>query len=185
VIRRAATLAARALGAPLAVRDAAAVADAIVVLGAPLTPDGALSAVLAERVAAGHALWRAGAAPLVCVTGGPSRGGRTEGDAMAEALEDAGVPARALRVERAARTTADNARLVAALLAPDEVRAVWLVTQPFHLRRARWLFRRAGLDAYGHHIAGGLQDQDPARALRWITREYAAWALAVATRPRR
>ncbi len=175
-------VAARALGAPLAVdeRDAAA-ADAIVVLGALLRPDGTLSEVLRERVEAGLALWRAGAAPLLCVTGGPSRGGRAEADVMAEALALAGVPAAALRVERASRTTAENATHVAALLAADQVRTVWLVTQPFHLRRARWLFRRAGLDARAHRIIGGLQDREPARALRWIGREYAAW-LRAATR---
>jgi uncharacterized SAM-binding protein YcdF (DUF218 family) len=174
-------LAARALGAPLAPHDdPAARADAIVVLGAPLRPDGALSEVLRERVDAGAALWHAGAAPLVCVTGGPSRGGRTEADAMAEALAAAGVPADAVRVERASRHTADNARLTAALLAADRVRRVWLVTQPFHLRRARWLFRQAAFDVLTYRIPDGLQDQDAGRALRWITREYAAWAKAIA-----
>jgi len=178
VIRRAA---ARILGAPLERAAAAGAADAIVVLGAPLAPDGRLSDVLRERVLAGHELWRAGLAPLVCVTGGPSRG-RTEAAAMAEALADLGVPADALRVEPEARTTAENATRVAALLAADGVRTVWLVTQPFHLRRACWLFERAGLAARGWRIDGGLQDRDPARALGWIAREYGAWARALLRR---
>jgi uncharacterized SAM-binding protein YcdF (DUF218 family) len=138
--------------------------------------------VLRERVDAGAALWRAGAAPRLCVTGGPSRGGRTEADVMAEALLERGVPAAALRIEREARTTAENATRVAAMLRPEAVTRVWLVSQPFHLRRARWLFRRAGLDAWGYRIDGGLQDRDPARALRWVTREYAAWARCVVRR---
>jgi len=166
---------ARWLGAPLACADTSGPADAIVILGAPLAPDGALSEILRERVDAGFALWRAGAAPLLCVTGGPSQG-RTEAEVMAEALLDRGVPAEALRVEPVARTTAENAHRVATLLGADGARRVWIVTQPFHLRRARYLFRRAGLDALGWRIHRGLQDQDPGRALRWIAREYAAWA---------
>ena len=65
---------ARLLGRPLEVTDTSGPADAIVILGAPLAPDGALSAILRERVAAGFALCRAGAAQIVCVTSGhPSR----------------------------------------------------------------------------------------------------------------
>lgn len=171
---------ARVLGAPLEVRDRDGVADAVVVLGAPLTADGQLSAVLDERVRAGFALWRAGAAPRLCVTGGPSPRGGVEADAMAEALRALGVPDDALVIERTARTTAENAARVAELLGPG--RTVWLVSQPFHLRRARHLFRRAGLDARCWRIDDGLQDREPARALRWIGREYAAWARALLRR---
>lgn len=178
MIRR---LAARVLAAPLERSAPAGAADAIVILGAPLTPDGLLSDVLRERVFAGFELWRGGAAPLVCVTGGPSRG-RTEAEAMAEALRDLGLPPAALRVEPAARSTEENGTRVAALLGPEGVRSVWVVTQPFHLRRACWLFRRAGLEPRGWRIDGGLQDRDPERALRWITREYGAWARALVRR---
>jgi uncharacterized SAM-binding protein YcdF (DUF218 family) len=166
-------LLARLLGVPLEIRDAPGPADAIVILGAPTGP------VLDERVLAGLALWRAGAAPKICVTGGASRG-CVEADAMAEALRAHGVPDDALIVEPTARTTAENAARVAALLAPGAV--VWLVSQPFHLRRARWLFRRAGLAPRCWRIDGGLQDQDARRALRWIGREYAAWLRALASR---
>jgi uncharacterized SAM-binding protein YcdF (DUF218 family) len=173
---------ARVLGAPLEVADAPAPADAIVILGAPLRAGGALSEVVAERVAAGFGLWRGGAAPIACVTGGPSRK-TTEADAMADALRALGVPPHALRVEREARTTAENASLTAALLARDGVRTVWLVSQPFHLRRARRLFRHAGLEVRAFRIPDGLQDRAPERALVWIVREYGAWARALLRRP--
>lgn len=175
---------ARTLGAPLAVRDPLERLDAIVVLGAPLTRRGGLTDVVAERVAAAAALWRADAAPLVCPTGADTGGGRSEAHAMAEALLDHGVPAAALRIEPRARSTAENATEVARLLRGEGVRRVWLVTQPFHGRRARWLFRRAGLDPRVWAIDDGLQHQHPARALRWIAREYAAWAGALARRSR-
>src|SRR5579872_5240883 len=51
---------ARLLERPLVIREPFAPLDAIVVLGAPLGPGGALSPVAAERVRAAAALWRAG-----------------------------------------------------------------------------------------------------------------------------
>lgn len=101
---------------------------------------------------------------------------------MGEALHAAGIPDDALLLECASRTTADNARLTAALLAPHAVRSVWLVTQPFHGRRAAHLFARAGLDAHVWHIADSLEYRDRRRALRWVIREYAAWAKLAVTR---
>jgi uncharacterized SAM-binding protein YcdF (DUF218 family) len=171
VIKRAV---ARMLGAPLTCEDAVGPADAIVILGAPLREGGVLTDVLVERVATGYALWRDGAAPIVCVTGGPSRG-TTEAAAMAAALRTLGIPDDALRIEPAARSTAQNATRTAALLAPEGVRTICLVTQPFHLRRSRLLFRRAGFEVRPVRIVGGLQDRTPERALKWVLREYGAW----------
>ncbi len=173
-------LVARVLEAPLVVgvgggvRDGAAAA-AIVVLGAPLASDGTLSSVVAERVAAGIALWQAGAAPRLVMSGGCSRGASlAEAPAMAAVARAAGVAADALVVEDRSRTTAENAHEVARLLPPGA--RVWLVTQPFHGRRARWWFRRVGLDARVWHLADSLEYRDRRRALAWLAREYAAWA---------
>ena len=166
-------LVARALEAPLVVKDPFVRLDAIVVLGAPLGPTDALSPVLAERVRAAAALYQAGGAPIVIATGGITRGAsRAEADVLADALRSANVPD--VLVEREALTTADNARLTAALL-PRGAR-VWLVTQPFHGRRAARLFRAADLEPHVWHIADSLEYADRPRAVRWLVREYAAWA---------
>jgi uncharacterized SAM-binding protein YcdF (DUF218 family) len=165
---------ARLLEAPLVVGDSAVEPrDAIVVLGASLRRDR-LSRVLAERVSAGAALWRAGGAPTIVCTGGITGSAhRAEATVMAEALIAAGVPSSAIVVEDQAQTTADNARRVAALLPPAA--RVWLVTQPFHGRRAAYLFARAGLHARVWHIADSFEYRDRRRAMRWLVREYAAW----------
>jgi uncharacterized SAM-binding protein YcdF (DUF218 family) len=153
--------------------------DAIVILGAPLRRSGRLSPILAERVAAAAALYHAGAARLVVATGGITEGApRAEADAIAEALSAAGVPD--VLVEREARSTAENAAFTARLLAPLGVRTVWIVTQPFHGRRAALLFRRAGLEPRVWHIADSMQYRDRRRAMRWVAREYASWALLAA-----
>jgi uncharacterized SAM-binding protein YcdF (DUF218 family) len=172
---RMALVLARALGAPLTLRHSFRRADAIVVLGSPLRPDGQIGAALDERVRAGVALWRLGAAPIVCVTGGGPPG-RAEADAMAERALGLGLPAAALRIERASRNTAENARLTAVLLGTDRCRTVWLVSQPFHLRRAAFLFRKVGLEPLAWHVDDSLQYRWPRLGLRWIAREYAACA---------
>ena len=156
--------------------------DAIVVLGAPLTPAGVLTPILDERVAAAAALYHAGGGRFVVASGGTTQGApRAEAIALAEGLRAAGVDD--VVVEDRSRTTAENARLSAALLAERGARSVWLVTQPFHAKRAAWLFRRAGLDARSWHIADSVQYRDRKRALRWILREYGSWA-ALAVRRR-
>jgi uncharacterized SAM-binding protein YcdF (DUF218 family) len=179
MIARAVALLARPLTAGVALDGEVVLArrDAIVVLGAPLTDDR-VGPVVAERVAIAVALWRAGAGARVIATGGRNRGARvTEADAIAEALQVAGVPSAAIAVEDAARSTADNARLVRAL-APT-VHTVWLATQRFHSRRATRCFTRVGFDARVAYPRRGLED-DPLRALRFTAREYAAWLRALA-----
>ncbi|HEY1817707.1 MAG TPA: YdcF family protein [Kofleriaceae bacterium] len=168
-------LVARVVGAPLAIGDTVLEPrDAIVVLGARLGPHDSLTPVLAERVRVAAELFASGAAPRVIPTGGVTgRASRAEADVLGEALVEHGVPASAIAIERAARTTRDNAELTAKLLAPAA--RVWLVTQPFHARRAERLFRDAGLDARAWHVADSVQYREPRHALRWIAREYAAW----------
>ena len=175
----------RVLERPLVVGDSFTRCDAIVILGAPLASDGSLSRSVRERVAAGLALWTIGGAPIICVTGGvtgdrAALGARAEADVMAEALLHAGVPRSALRIERRARSTRDNAICCKELLVADGVRSAWIVTQPFHGRRARHVFTAAGFDARVWHIDGSLEYADRAAALRWVLREYAAWARQLA-----
>lgn len=149
--------------------------DAIVVLGSTLLPSGALTDVLAERVVAAADLFHAGAAPIVVATGGLLHGApRTEADAMAEALRAAGVPSSAIVLERSSRSTYENARFTAALLPPEA--RIWIVTQPFHARRATRCFRAFGFDVAAVQIADSIQYTQRRRALKWLVREYASWA---------
>jgi uncharacterized SAM-binding protein YcdF (DUF218 family) len=166
---------ARALARPLERRDPFATADAIVILGSPLRSDGGLGPILEERVRAGVELWRRGAAPRIVMTGGRNPRARhdgTEADAMAAFARGLGVPADVLSVERESRYTMENALRTAPLL--EGCRSVWVVTTPFHLRRAAMWFERLGFEVRGCHIDGSVQYQNPWRALRWVVKEYGA-----------
>ena len=165
----------RVLGAPLRRRHPLQPADAIVVLGAQLRADGSPTGALDERVRAGVDLWRRGLAPVVCMTGGGPPG-RVEAEIMARRARQLGVPESALRIERQARNTAENARFSAALLLPEGRRRVWVVSQPFHLRRALLLFRKYGFAPLAWHLEDSLELRHPRLGLRWVAREYAAFA---------
>lgn len=176
---------ARVLAAPLSSASPASAgrADAIVVLGAPLGPDGQLTPIAEERVRVGVELFQRGFADVICLVGGHCPHGHREGlaeaEGMARHVRAMGVPERAIRVDRLSTSTHTNALRAAQILHPEGRRRVWLVTQPFHLRRARRYFRSAGFEPLGWHIEDSLQYQRPAHALRWIAREYAAWTLAL------
>lgn len=169
----------RILGAPLSKAHEPAPADAIVVLGSRLHADGSLSAVGEERVHAGVALWKLGLAPVVALTGGRDPLGAApvpEAVALARRAHALGVPESDLRIESQSSNTADNARFTAKILLPENRRRVWIVTQPFHLRRALFWFRRAGFEPLGHRIESGVQDRNPSLAAKWIAQEYVSWA---------
>jgi uncharacterized SAM-binding protein YcdF (DUF218 family) len=171
----------RALAAPLAVRHAHETAQAIVILGAPPHPDGTPAPLLAERIRTGAALYHRGLAPLVFVTGGRGPGAlhvATEADVMGRELLALGVPAHALSLEHTATNTADNARRAAELLHPLGIRRVWLVTQPFHLRRALFWFRVVGFDPLGWRIEDSVIYTSAGRGLLMVVREYLAWLRA-------
>lgn len=121
--------------------------DAILVLGhKPPLHEGSIEAELRARVDQGLALYRAGRAPLLVMSGGESVKGTVEADVMAAYAEQAGVPAAALLRERASRDTIENARFTVAMLRARVNREprVLLVTSDYHSERAARLVRCAG-----------------------------------------
>jgi uncharacterized SAM-binding protein YcdF (DUF218 family) len=124
------------------------VADAVVVLGCRLKPDGTTGALLARRVARGVELFQRGAAPLLVLSGGGG-GAVPEAEVMRRIARAAGVPEAALIVEPRSRNTRENARETARLLAACGRSSVLLVSDRTHLPRAALLFRRAGLTVVG------------------------------------
>ena len=125
-------------------------AQAILVLGGDVDRDrdgrpmpGPLTL---ERLRGGAALARASGLPLA-VTGGPAwSGGPAIGSIMADSMaRDFGLAPR--WVETRSATTWENARDSAALLNPEGVHIVLVVTNAWHMRRSLLAFRHSGLVA--------------------------------------
>lgn len=130
----------------------AAAAQAIVVLSGDIHHgDGAgvadtVGRLTLERLDRAAELYHHDKLPIL-VTGGPVGDSRESMAAlMARSLiDDFGVPV-AWREERS-QTTFENAEFSAQLLRAQHIHTVLVVTQPWHMPRALWVFARAKIDA--------------------------------------
>ncbi len=132
--------------------SAIAPADAIVLLGGAMRGDTHMGTLAdlnhhADRLVYAVALFKAGKAPVIVLTGGGVDGARTEAEQMRELLEVMGVPAERILLERDSRNTHDNAVYAAQLLQAEGIKRVLLVTSAYHMRRSLALFEAQGVEA--------------------------------------
>ena len=152
--------------------DQARAADVIVVLGAGLERGGRPSQALMRRAWHAAALYGRGVAEWVICSGGVGAGQRrSEAAACGELLEQSGVPAEAILLEERSRSTEENAALSGAILAERGWREVVLVSDGYHLLRARWLFERMGQPVWTSPAA------DPRRSWHLFYTMREVWAL--------
>ena len=167
--------------------ERAAKFDAIVVLGTVVEADGRASPRLERRVRHGIERLRAGDAEVLILTGGPSGSGHTEAEVMRELAVTAGLPAERLLTEPQARSTWDNARYTADLMAARGWSSALVVTDFLHLPRSLFAFRSAGLRARGSGARGSWSAQRIAGRLSQVLYEASAlvwYALSVPVRKR-
>jgi len=120
-------------------------ADAIVVLGAAQY-NGRPSPVLRARLDHAIALYRAGLAPMVVVTGGIGTGDRmSEATVGHRYLRSHLVPDSAIVVRPDGRTTEESMRSVAEWMHERELARALLVSDPFHMARLSLEARREDL----------------------------------------
>jgi uncharacterized SAM-binding protein YcdF (DUF218 family) len=123
--------------------------DAIVVMGAAQY-DGRPSPVFAARLDHGVALFLAGDAPRLVLTGGKAAGDRTTEAAVGRAFAiEHGVPADAIIVEDHSRTTLESVRAVAALLRADGASTALFVSDRPHMLRVLRMAADSGITAWG------------------------------------
>jgi uncharacterized SAM-binding protein YcdF (DUF218 family) len=154
--------------------DASRPVDAIVVLGAAQY-DGSPSPIFAARLRHAVQLYRDGYAPRIITVGGRRAGdGFTEAEAGRHYLAGRGVPARALVAVAVGADTLESLRAVADQADRSGWRSALLVSDPWHLLRARTMARDAGLESWTSPTRSGPVVQHRQTQIRYIVRETGA-----------
>jgi uncharacterized SAM-binding protein YcdF (DUF218 family) len=137
-------------------------AAVIVVLGGGgVRGDGALTDSSLRRTLHAIDLYRRGLSPSLLFSGSVSAAGGQESEARARLAREIGIPAGAVMTESRARTTREEAALVAGRLLPLGARRILLVADAQGMRRAREVFARAGFE-----VLAAPADDVPSVALR-------------------
>lgn len=137
------------LGGRGATRDAEQVphAQAALVLGAQVMPNGHPSRMLEDRIAAAAELYEAGKVDKLLLSGDHSRVVYDEVGTMRNELLKRGIPAEDIFTDHAGFDTWDSAQRAKRVFAVD---TAIVVTQKFHMARALYDARRAGLKVTGY-----------------------------------
>ncbi|RKQ87956.1 SanA protein [Solirubrobacter pauli] len=122
-------------------------AQAALVLGAQVMPNGAPSSMLSDRITAAAELYKAGRVDKLLLSGDHGRKRYDEVGTMRDILLKQGIPAEDIFTDHAGFDTWDSAQRARRVF---DARSVVVVTQRFHMARALYDARKAGLDATGY-----------------------------------
>lgn len=163
-------------------KDVARRECAVVVLGARVNEGGVASETLAARVAEGFATRKAGKGEFLVFSGGVGDFSPAEAIVGRDLAIDAGIAAESILVEVNSHSTRQNARETVKLLKARDVHCAHVISDPYHLARARWCFRQEGFEV----TIGPVLDAPRHRSLLhrvwwWTAREVPALIRLVLT----
>lgn len=121
-------------------------ADAIIVLGASVYPDGTPSGILQDRLDDGIALYFAGAAPKIIMSGDNGTESYNECWAMKQYAISQGVPSEDVFCDHAGFSTYETMYRARHVFGADRV---VIATQTYHLYRAVYDAQGVGMEAIG------------------------------------
>ncbi len=123
-------------------------ADAVVVFGAAVYPDGRCSDALADRIRTACKLYQEGLADKVILSGGPGQGSVHETEGMRRMATALGVPDEAIILETDGLSTAKTAANTCEVFERLGARRIMAVSHFYHLPRIKMAYRRAGWEVY-------------------------------------
>lgn len=120
--------------------------DCVVVLGCQVRSDGSPSHMLEDRLKRSVALYEAGAAPKLLMSGDHGTVTYDEVNAMKRYALEAGVPSEDVFMDHAGFSTYETVYRAKEIFGADKV---IIVTQRYHLYRALYIAQALGIEAYG------------------------------------
>lgn len=136
-------------------------AQAAIVLGAYVSPDGRLCDMLTDRVTTAIELYKAQKVQKLIMTGDHGQKGYDEVNHMRRYAEKLGVPTEDIFMDHAGFSTYDSMYRAKEIF---QVESAVVITQAFHLPRAVYIARSLGIEAVGveadKHIYAGADYYD-------------------------
>lgn len=155
-------------------------AEVALVFGAGLKPDGAPSALLADRIHAAVLLFQAGKAKRLLLSGDGTTAGHDEPGAMARQAQAEGVPVAAIERDPGGTHTYASCSRAHDLF---KVHSAIVVSQSYHLPRAIFTCERLGIRTTGFSLARVPYGGDPGLRARELLSLDVAWWRALIARP--
>lgn len=121
-------------------------ADCIVVLGCQVRSDGTPSHMLEDRLKRGVALYELGASSKILMSGDHGTKGYDEVNTMKAYAIDAGIPTEDIFMDHAGFSTYETIYRAKEIFGAKKI---IVVTQQYHLFRAMYIAKAAGLEVYG------------------------------------
>ncbi len=158
-------------------RDRLGQAEVALVLGTGgVEPDGTPTPRLRSRLDRALELDREQTIRVFLVSGGSGVPGRDEPEVMADYLAAHGIERSRIALDHGGFTTYDSARAAAVFLREHGLHGVWIVTQYFHVARARLALERFGVEPvrsvhssfYGPHDFYSLAREVVAWGYYWV-----------------
>ena len=149
-------------------------ADVIVVLGGNTQANRANwfepynRATASDRIDRAAALYFAGRAPKILLSGGALKGKVSEARVMAKILRQRGIPESALILENDSRFTYENAQLSDRTMQTNHLKRALLVTSALHMPRALATFIKRGIDTIPAPIAPQITLPDDELLNPWL-----------------
>jgi uncharacterized SAM-binding protein YcdF (DUF218 family) len=152
-------------------------ADVIVVLGARVNTDGQPGPDLSRRTVHAVDLWQAGYAPNIVCSGGFRNEPLSAASVCRRYAMALGVPAGRVWLADGSSSTLEDARVTASVMAEHGWKSAILVSHPLHVYRARWLFRRTGVDVQTSPTSTATERIEPPLRAWYAVREAGAIVL--------
>lgn len=148
------------------VRDRPGKADVGLVLGSKVERDGTPSARLRARLDTAVECYRASRFPAVIVSGGFGKEGFDEALVMRDYLVAQGIPAECVIVDSEGTTTYASARTMRRIARERKFKSICVVSQYFHIPRARLALHRFGFASVSSAYARFFEPRDVYSSLR-------------------